>query len=69
MFFKGSPAIPPLFSSHSFLHQPTPKGPPEVCRVEVTGHSTTYQDPLTPLPGVCGVVVLVQGKAHVAWIL
>lgn len=34
-----------------------------------SGYCSTYQDPLTPLPGVCGVVALVQGKANVVWIL
>ena len=47
----------------------TPKGPPEACRVEKTSYCSTYQDPLTPLPGVCGIIALVQGEAHVAWIL
>lgn len=37
--------------------------------MEASSHYSTYQDPLTPLPGVCGVVALVHGKAHVAWIL
>lgn len=57
----------PLFSSHSLPHRPHSRGP-EACRVEATGHCSTYQDPLSPLPGVCGVIVLVQGEAHVAWI-
>lgn len=37
--------------------------------MQVVGHLSTYQDPVTLLPGICGVVALVQGKAQVTWIL
>jgi hypothetical protein len=37
--------------------------------VEATCSYHTYQDALTPLPGVHGVVAVVQGKAHVARVL
>lgn len=36
--------------------------------MEATSPRSTYQDPLTLLPGVGGVIVLVQSKAHVPWI-
>lgn len=59
--------FPPFLLSPSHIYHT--EGSPEACRVEVIGHCSTYQDALTPLPGVCGVIVFVQGKAHVAWIL
>lgn len=37
--------------------------------MEATGHCSPYQDPLALLPGIRGVLVLVQAKAHVIWIL
>lgn len=61
------PLSPPTLP-HIHLHSSAYR-PPEACRVEATGPCSTYQDPLTPLPGVCGVIALVQGKAHVARIL
>lgn len=66
--FKGSFAISsfsPLTPSHIHHSQWASQG----LQSGATGYSSTYQDPLTLLPGVCRVVALVQGKANVAWIL
>lgn len=66
--FEGSSAISPfspLTPSH-IHHSPWVS---QGLQSGATGYCSTYQDPLTLLPGVCGVIALVQGKANVAWIL
>lgn len=69
-FSQGSFAISFLLSlPPTSTHTQAPPRPSEICRVEAAGPRSTYQNPLTPLPGVCGVIALVQSKTHVAWIL
>ena len=66
--FKDSFAISPFLLSLPPTCT-TPKGSTEAYKVQATGHCSTHQDPVTPLPGICGVIALVQGKAQVTWIL
>lgn len=60
-----SPPLSPLTHSHIHHTQEVKGG----LRVEAIGHCSTYQDPLALLPGIRGVLVLVQAKAHVIRIL
>lgn len=57
-----SPPTPPPKSAHTknLLRSAEPRQPVP---------ASTYQDPMTLLPGVYQVGAVVQGEAHVAWIL
>lgn len=64
-----APLLSPPFLLSLTPTSTTPRRPTEACRVEAMGHRGTHQDPLALLPGIGGVLVLVQAEAHVIWIL